>query len=100
MIARDQRSDARLLLEALAQLHVRDELAVHQLQRAELACGYLLHHVDRAHAACAERPLDSVVASEDRAGFQLELLPHGARVSPFAAPLRRLTSRGHRRPDA
>jgi hypothetical protein len=71
VLALDPCADARLLLEALAELRIRHELRVHELERALLLRADLLGDVDRAHAARGQRAHDAKVAREGRAGGEV-----------------------------
>ncbi len=75
VLAIDASTDARLLLEALAELGCPEELRVHHLDRAPPAGAPLDRNVHLAHPARGERLHDGEVTPEYRARAELRHCP-------------------------
>src|SRR5205823_2146115 len=72
VIALDDRADARLLLEALTERSVGDQLALHHLERGHGAGARLLGHVHRAHSSHPQRAEDAKVATKQGPALELD----------------------------
>jgi hypothetical protein len=68
--ASNRRADPRLLHEALDLPRLREQLGLQDLQRPRPPCRALPRHVERAHPAARELPLDHEIAANHRAGLQ------------------------------